>query len=165
MEKITLGLSELYRFDVCTYGGALDISETPEDFDVQELQNELGSLAGKTFGTYIETEFKKHGLKVEGFSFYMPQSYNYRGDSVDVSYTVEDETIAPELLPRIKEYLDNHKEPSCDGYMSLEPSTVEEVDKTDYAFIWSILDEDTMKDLLEDFVEAAQELIPYDEEN
>jgi hypothetical protein len=45
----------------------------------------------------------------------------------------------PELIPLVQEYIDNVMVRSYDGYCSFEPTSVDRVDRLDYAYLWAVL--------------------------
>jgi DNA-directed RNA polymerase subunit N (RpoN/RPB10) len=61
------------------------------------------------------------------------------------------------LIPLIEEYIEKIRQESYDGYMSLEPTTIDEVGIDDYCTIRAILQKewvyDCMAESLQDFVD------------
>ena len=50
----------------------------------------------------------------------------------------------PELIPFVKDYIENVRQKSRDGYISFEPDKVEDVKMDDFAYIRSILKKEDM---------------------
>lgn len=65
-----------------------------------------------------------------------------------------------DLIPLVEDYLQNVRKRSCDGYMSFEPRTLEEVEKDDYAFIRAMLKHEGIFDFIqENLLEAVYDVI------
>ena len=96
----------------------------------------------------LASVLKRYGLLYHGMNFFMPHYYNYEDDEVWISLTedqFEDDDLPPrqetnpELIPLVQEYIDNVMVRSYDGYCSFEPTSVDRVDRLDYAYLWAVL--------------------------
>jgi hypothetical protein len=93
----------------------------------------------------LQEVFARYGLEYAGMYFYTPNAYNYESDSLKIRLKVIDWDWSVDkywLRELIEEYIENVRlEPqeSYDGYMSLEPTDIDEVGIDDYCTLWAIL--------------------------
>lgn len=102
--------------------------------------------------------FAKYGLEYTGITFYTPSSYNTQVDSVDIHLKTMRNSYDLEkmgLVPLIEEYIKNVRQESYDGYMSFEPTTIDDVDITDYCTLWAILKKENIFDELKDTMQNS----------
>lgn len=105
---------------------------------------------------------KKYWIIKKGYSIRKPKFYNYEQDSLDLEIECEEGNRReqyPELIPFVKKYIDEIRVPSYDGYCSFEPTTIEEVDKSDYAYIRAILEKENLIEELKSDLESGIEYI------
>lgn len=131
------------------------------DFFLEFFEDRL-----KEFEPDFEKKFKKYGVKNIHFWYYKPMYYNYENDELSFWYEYDDKPIDESLKPYIQNYIDNILIRSYDWYCSFEPTNIDRVDKSDYSFIYAILDKENMienikkaiNEALEDFYESHYEL-------
>ena len=104
----------------------------------------------------LKEKLKKYWLSFNWFSYYKPMYYNFEDDELLLEYEIDDEKIDDELKPYIQNYIDNIRVESYDWYISFEPSKIEDIDKSDYAFLYAILDKEN---LIEPFKQSIDEAI------
>lgn len=176
----TLSISQcIGNHNACTYHGYLnfDNSESdwindevngnyiPEidysDFDVENYEkwlDDLPEVINEYLRPILEPVLDKYGYKILSFKFHQPKEYNFGGDEIDIKISHNGLNIKPQLLNELELYLANVRKKSCDGYMSQEPDTIEDIDIDDYAMLWAIFKKE---DIIDDIHEAINdEIIP-----
>lgn len=130
-----------------------------EDEALSNFENELILSVDNNVKPIIEPVLKKWGIRIGKFSYNRPREYNFRTDELDlqVKYELSDdkfEVMKEQLRPEIEKYIDDVRQKSYDGYMSLEPDSFDEVKADDYAYLWAILQrEDVFNEIRELFEE------------
>lgn len=134
-------------------------------YAIKESQKELGEeILNTLLPSGTKEALEKHGIKLVKTEYYMPQYYNYEGDKLDIH--LEDmepsRDIDKELLPLMQRFIDAAPK-SCDGYINLLPSTVEECTRLNIPHIFAILYKEgileDMVDNVEDYIQRAIEII------
>lgn len=120
----------------------------------------------------LADRLKKYGLLYHGMSYRSPKYYNYDNDELEIHLSedqLEDDDLPPrqvlnpELIPLVEKYIAEVRVPSYDGYCSFEPTDVNKVDRSDYAFLWAILQKewiyDTIREAIVDAYEPCNEFL------
>lgn len=137
---------------------------------------EFGCCYKKEQADYIRLELEsrccnfvenlaKYGLNVKWYSIWQPRYYNFEDDTFDVEFEFDEgedwKITYPDLVPYVKNYIDNVRQKSRDGYMSFEPVSISEVEMDDYAYLYAILDKEWMledvKQWIEEWVQTVNE--------
>lgn len=122
--------------------------------ECQDLTNSI------SFGA----RFKKYGLLYHGMSYRSPQYYNYENDELEIHLTedqFEDDDLPPrqetnpELIPLVQKYIDEVMIRSYDGYCSFEPTSVDRVDRLDYAYLWAVLQKEWIYEWVQKAIEES----------
>lgn len=109
----------------------------------------------------LKEALAKYGIIFHRVEFYKHKwEYNYATDSLDMLYEYDYETKWQEkctdLIPYVRNYIDNVRKKSCDWYVSFEPTTIDEVEMNDTAYIYAIFDKewlfDGVKESVQDWV-------------
>lgn len=90
---------------------------------------------------------EKYGIKIKGFEIWKPKYYNFEDDELLMDFETEGgdwKEKYPELIPFVKDYIENVRQKSRDGYISFEPDKVEDVKMDDFAYIRAILKKEDM---------------------
>ena len=141
---------------------------------------EFGCCYKKEQADYIRLELEsrccnfvenlaKYGLNVKWYSIWQPRYYNFEDDTFDVEFEFNEEEdwkfTHTDLIPYVKNYIDNVRQKSRDWYISFEPDSVEEVEMSDYAYLYAILDKEWMLDDVRQWIEEwIQTVNEYDYE-
>lgn len=136
------------------------------NYAIKESQQELGdAILDVLLPSGTKEALEKHGIKLVKTEYYMPQCYNYGGDRLDIHLEDMDPgcgDISPNIYMAIERFL-NAAPKSCDGFISLLPSTVEECKNLDIPHIFAILYTEgileDMVDNVEDYIQRAIEII------
>lgn len=125
----------------------VDMSEINSDFEYTDnYRNEIGDELAKSLDLSC---LEKYGITIEWYEMRSPKYYNFEDDELLLKFDVSEwdrKTQYPDLIPYVQDYIDNVRVKSYDGYMSFEPDKLDEVDKTDYAYIYAILKKEDMLD-------------------
>lgn len=125
----------------------VDMSEINSDFEYTDnYRNEIGDELAKSLDLSC---LEKYGITIEWYEMRSPKYYNFEDDELLMEFEVSEwdrKTQYPDLIPYVQDYIDNVRVKSYDGYMSFEPDKLDEVDKTDYAYIYAILKKEDMLD-------------------
>lgn len=186
LETVTLDLSTLVgkACEVSTYGGWLDF--TNRDFEWLECEISEGYFPDLGSGGYDNVSYEwmkdwkkdvadmlfsnlepfneklaSYGVKFINAQFWSPKYYNFQSDSIDTEIEITKD-MRNELKTEIEYYIENVMQKSCDGYMSMEPDTFEEVKLDDYAYLYAVLKH---ADLLEDIADLFDDDFIYEAEN
>lgn len=128
------------------------------DFDDVDIDywysDDIWNYINEWFRYNVETDelkevLAKYGIIFHSIEFYKHKwAYNYATDSLDMLYEYDDnikwQEKYPELIPYVKNYIDNVRKESCDWYVSFEPTTIDEVEYNDTTLIYAILDKEWM---------------------
>lgn len=126
-------------------GELVDASEIYGDFSLVDdyVEDETKTLAEALDLSCLE----KYGITIEGWEIWKPKYYNFESDELLMDFETSEgdrKEQFPELIPFVKEYIENVRQKSRDGYISFEPDKVEDVDKSDYCYIRAILKKEDM---------------------
>ena len=126
--------------------GLVDFDDVEIDY---EYDDDIWDFIIEKFNDNVDTEklaeaLKKYGVKFDRLRFYKnPWAYNYAWDSLDMVYEYDDDIKwqekYPDLIPYVKEYIDNVRVKSYDWYCSFEPTSIDRVEYNDTTLIWAIL--------------------------
>ena len=141
--------------------GMVDRDEIHIDYDYDA---HIFDYINECFRDNVETDklkevLAKYGIVFHRVDFYKHKgAYNFAWDTLDMLYEYDD-TIKwknkyPELIPYVKNYIDNVRRKSCDWYVSFEPTTIEEVEQNDTTYIYAILDKEWMLEEVKQTVEG-----------
>lgn len=136
------------------------------DFDFDYIQNldeyESDIFEQKIF-EYIpdfDKKLEKYGLYYNWISIWKPKYYNYNDDELSIHLWFdenESDIIPDELNPIIQDYIDNIRIKSYDGYCSFEPSKIDEVDKSDYCYLYAVLQKEWIFEDVKEAIDEAME--------
>lgn len=140
--------------------GLVDFDDVRIDYDYDE---HIFDYINECFRDNVETDklkevLAKYGIVFHRVDFYKHKwEYNFAWDTLDMKYEY-DENIKwqekyPELIPYVKNYIDNVRRKSCDWYVSFEPTKIDEVEYNDTTLIYAILDKEWMLDEVKKSVE------------
>lgn len=140
--------------------GMVDWDNVEVDYDYDE---HIFDYINECFRDNVETDKLKETLAKYSIVFHKVDFYKHKGeynfawDTLDMKYEYDD-TIKwqdkyPELIPYVKNYIDNVRKKSCDWYVSFEPTTIDEVEYNDVTLIYAILDKEWMLDEVRKTVE------------
>lgn len=117
---------------------------------------ECDTLVGRFDDKKLTKALEKYWIKKIWYSIRKPQFYNFEWDSLDLEYEYTGgdwRKQYPDLIPFVQQYIDEIRQPSRDGYVSFEPTKVDDVDKDDSAYIWAILKKENLLDELKSDLE------------
>lgn len=145
----------------------VDSKEINYDFNYDDDYKEQQA---KTFGREIERSIPnlketlaKYGITLDYWKIWQPREYNFEDDELLMEYsfddTVERREKYPELIPAVQYYIDKVRKQSCDGYISFEPSKVEEVGMDDSAYVYAIFYKENLLEKLEEGIQDGIETI------
>lgn len=150
--------------------GMVNRNDVRIDYDYDE---HIFDYINECFRDNVETDklkevLAKYGIVFHKVDFYKHKGeYNFAWDTLDMQYEYDDnikwQDKYPELIPYVKNYIDNVRRKSCDWYVSFEPTTIDEVEQNDTTYIYAILDKEwmleevrqTVQDWLEDCYERG----------
>lgn len=102
----------------------------------------------------------KYGLFFKEFSIWKPKYYNYNDDELLIHFWYDENKDwmkeNPELINIIQDYIDNIRIRSYDWYCSFESSNINEVDQSDYCYMYAVLVKEW---ILDDVKEAIKDAI------
>ena len=127
------------------YDDELDIFD---EYFEERIKQELPDLKEK---------LSKYWISFKWFSYYKPKYYNFEDDELLINYEIENDEIDEELKPYIQNYIDNIRVKSYDWYISFEPSKIEDIDKSDYAFLYAILDKENLIEPFKQIIDSSIE--------
>ena len=140
--------------------GMVDWDNVEVDYDYDE---HIFDYINECFRDNVETDklkevLAKYGIVFHKVDFYKHKGeYNFAWDTLDMQYEYDDnikwQDKYPELIPYVKNYIDNVRRKSCDWYVSFEPTTIDEVEYNDATLIYAILDKEWMLDEVKKTVE------------
>lgn len=141
--------------------GMVDWNDVEVDYDYDE---HIFDYINECFRDNVETDKLKETLAKYGIVFHKVDFYKHKGeynfawDTLDMEYEYDDnikwQDKYPELIPYVKNYIDNVRKKSCDWYISFEPTTIDEVEYNDTTLIYAILDKEWMLDEVRQTVEG-----------
>ena len=102
--------------------------------------------------------FSKYWIYWIEYDYRSPTYYNYSDDELSFKYYYDDKKIDKELIPYIKNYIDNIMVKSYDWYCSFEKTNIDEIDKSEYSFIYAILDKENLIDSFKYAIDDSIEL-------
>ena len=138
-----------------------------DDWYRDDWKETMASILWNTIKTInwqpLKEIFKKYWITIKWVEFRTPKEYNFNTDHLDLMIETDGkrrEDDFYDLIPLVEDYLQNVRKRSCDGYMSFEPRTLEEVEKDDYAFIRAMLKHEGIFDFIqENLLEAVYDVI------
>lgn len=129
----------------------LDSGELVETKDIDSdflLVDDYVEQEAKTLADALDLDcLKKYGIDIKGFEIWKPKYYNFEDDELLMEFETEGgdwKEKYPELIPYVKDYIENVRQKSRDGYISFEPDKVEDVKMDDFAYIRAILKKEDM---------------------
>lgn len=147
----------------------VDRKEINYDFYYDDNYKEVQA---KTFGEEIEGNIpnlkeilSKYGLTLDYWKIWQPREYNFEDDELLMEYSYDD-TIDwrekyPELIPAVQYYIDEVRQKSRDGYISFEPTKVEDVEMDDSVYVYAIFYKEDLlhwlKQWIDDWIYAINE--------
>jgi len=96
------------------------------------------------FVEIIVNVFKLYDITLNNVTFYSPNEYNYKTDTIIVSVEMEKDiynkplVLNGDMREYVQYYIDNIRVGSRDGYISVEPSVVSDVVRDDYVYMYAI---------------------------
>ena len=163
----------------CTYHGALNSLidsawEMSKEYDPEGLtEEELESIDYDAWLSDFIDAYRNHvqpilnktlkpyGIQISGFNLDRPRYYNYRGDAITCVATFESINLE-RIESELKDYLENVRRKSRDGFISFEPSALHEIDPSEgssmYSIFWAIL---TQANAWDDLIEAHNDVLEH----
>lgn len=140
--------------------GMVDFDDVRIDY---QYSDDIWNYINGCFSDNVATDklkevLAKYGIVFDKVKFYKHKwEYNFAWDTLDMWYEYDDnikwQEKYPELIPYVKNYIDNVRRKSCDWYVSFEPTTIDEVEQNDTTYIYAILDKEWMLDEVKKTVE------------
>jgi hypothetical protein len=100
------------------------------DIDMERSHN-LVLKKIKKYNQSVKKKLLKVGIEFKGYKIYIPSSYNYAVDTLDIILDIKDTKKLAEYMARESEKLNffYKQNKSYDGYIALTPSTITEAIK------------------------------------
>ena len=140
--------------------GMVDFDDVRIDY---QYSDDIWSYINECFNDNVATDklkevLAKYGIVFNRVDFYKHSwEYNFAWDTLDMKYEYDDnikwQEKYPELIPYVKNYIDNVRKKSCDWYISFEPTIIDEVEYDDTTLIYAILDKEWMLEEVKKSVE------------
>ena len=148
----------------------------PKDFEfclddysfLEKMRKDCSDLFLKTWNKEFAKVFEKYGYKAIDSQWYTLREYNFKHDSLDSKFEFigDHEKNKKTLEEELIYYMENLRKKSCDGYMSFEPSDLDDIELDDSCIFHAIVRKEkilgevaeTIRDLIqENFREIASE--------
>ena len=101
-----------------------------DDIDFEQSKNDILTAFKSEYKDIITEKLAFAGVKYIDMVYFSPSQYNYLNDSIDLKLTISDKSDIQKLLNDNKSY---------DGYISLTPDDISEIENDDITVIQSIL--------------------------
>ena len=102
---------------------------TEENYSFEDTKINILDDFKSTYEKQIKNILKKNGIKLIGFDYFSPKTYNYSGDSIDIKISLENKKKILAYINKnktdIQKLLDSNK--SYDGYIALTPYDTDEL--------------------------------------
>ena len=162
-ELVKEDFGEVFGDEVKIWWKKVQLKDCDFDFDyIENLDEYESDIFEKKIFEYIpdfDKKLEKWWLYYVWLSIWKPQFYNYNDDELSIHLWFDEsevDNIPDELKPIIQDYIDNIRIKSYDGYCSFEPSKIDEVDKSDYCYLYAVLQKEW---IFEDVKEAINDAI------
>jgi hypothetical protein len=120
---------------------------------LEEMRKECADVFLMNWKKCFEPKFEKYGYSAQDSQWYVPRAYNFEHDSLDLKFDFsgchKDNIKA--LEKELVKYIESVREKSSDGYMSLEPDEIKNIDYGDYCIFWAIAEKEGIKKDLQEF--------------
>lgn len=123
---------------------------------LKDLRKSIAVQFRSDFEKQFAKCFAKYGYKITAVQWYQPRAYNFSHDSLDFKFcfTGNHEENKKTLGKELQFYIDKIRQKSCDGYMSFEPSAIEEIEADDHMVFYAIAEHEGVRKDIREFMEC-----------